>query len=98
MVTTQTIIFDPDENLPFFKYDRGLIEQVLYNLLDNALYYTPPNSTIKIIASRQTDKCVICISDNGYGIPESELKSVFDKFLPLAANQNWWSGHSDYLL
>ena len=82
----QTIVFEPNEHLPLFKFDRGLIEQVLQNLLYNAINYTPENSMIKIVASQQSNKCVISVSDNGKGIPESEIKYLFDKFyrLPLA--------------
>lgn len=82
----QTIVFEPNQHLPLFKFDRGLIEQVLQNLLYNAINYTPENSMIKIVASQQSNKCVISVSDNGKGIPESEIKYLFDKFyrLPLA--------------
>lgn len=82
----QTIVFEPNEHLPLFKFDRGLIEQVLQNLLYNAINYTPENSMIKIVASQQSNNCVISVSDNGKGIPESEIKYLFDKFyrLPLA--------------
>lgn len=79
----QTIVFRPNENLPFFKFDRGLIEQVLQNLLHNAIQYTPDNSTIEIIASHHLNNCVISVSDNGIGIPPNEMKYLFDKFYRL---------------
>ena len=42
------IEFHPGENLPFFRLDAGLIEQVVYNLVHNAFQYTPEHTTIKI--------------------------------------------------
>ncbi len=89
---SQTILFEPNEQLPLFKYDRGLIEQVLQNLLHNAINYTPQNTTIKIAASQQFDKCVISVSDNGIGILESELEFVFDKFYRLPQTKTGGSG------
>lgn len=64
----QTIIFKPNENLPLFKFDNGLIEQVLQNLIHNAINYTPENSTIEIVASQNANNCVIRVSENGIGI------------------------------
>lgn len=88
----QTIIFEPNENLPLFKFDRGLIEQVLQNLLHNAINYTPENTIIKIVAKQQLSNCVISISDNGKGIPETEIKHLFDKFYRLPQTKTGGSG------
>lgn len=74
------IQFLPDDTLPLFKYDRGLMEQVLHNLIHNSVCYTPVNSIISIRVSHQSDKCRIEISDNGNGISDSEAPFVFDKF------------------
>ncbi|MFA6262043.1 MAG: ATP-binding protein [Bacteroidia bacterium] len=74
------ILFVPDEQLPLFKYDRGLMEQVLQNLLLNAIKHTPSGTQIKISATLEADCCTIRIADNGTGIPEEEMKHVFEKF------------------
>jgi two-component system, OmpR family, sensor histidine kinase KdpD len=79
----QVIVFEPNEHLPFFKFDRGLIEQVLQNLIYNAIYHTPGNSIIQIVASQKGNNCVICVSDSGNGIPESEIGQLFNKFYRL---------------
>lgn len=78
-----TIIFEANEKLSFFKIDRGLIEHVLDNILHNALQYTPNKSTVKIEVKQNKENCQIIISDNGNGIPENKMKSVFDKFYRL---------------
>ena len=88
----QTIIFEPNENLPLFKFDRGLIEQVLHNLLHNAINYTPEDTIIKIFASHQLGNCLITVSDNGNGIPENELNLLFDKFYRLPQTKVGGSG------
>jgi two-component system sensor histidine kinase KdpD len=88
----QTIVFKPNENLALFKFDRGLIEQVLQNLLHNALNYTPENAIIEIVASQQSNNCVISVSDNGIGIPANEIEYLFDKFYRLPQTKTGGSG------
>lgn len=78
------IHFEPNESLPLFKFDRGLIEQILHNLLHNALLYTPENSKIIVEVSNNQKICIIKISDNGPGFPEKEIDMVFDKFYRLS--------------
>jgi len=79
----QTVIYDEEESIPLFKLDSGLIEQVIYNILHNALQYTPDNSTITLSARCEHDNCVIRIEDNGKGFPDAEIPNVFDKFYRL---------------
>jgi two-component system, OmpR family, sensor histidine kinase KdpD len=88
----QTIIFEPNEHLPLFKFDRGLIEQVLQNLLYNAINYTPENAVIKIEVLHQSNFCVISVSDNGNGIPDAEIQYLFDKFYRLPHTKTGGSG------
>jgi two-component system, OmpR family, sensor histidine kinase KdpD len=71
---------DVGESLPLFKLDFGIMEQVLYNLIYNAVVHTPEETTITIQASQEEGKLVIRISDNGRGFPADELEAVFTKF------------------
>lgn len=87
-----TISFISNENLPLFKLDAGLMEEIIQNLITNALQYTPENSIIKIEASHQNDSCVISVSDNGNGFPESQIQFVFDKFYRLPSTKTGGSG------
>lgn len=89
---TQSIIFEPNEHLPLLKLDRGLIEQVLQNLLHNAIHYTPEHSVITIRASHHSNLCRISISDNGHGLPENQIAHVFDKFYRLPHTKTGGSG------
>ena len=86
------ILFDPDKSLPLFKIDAGLIEQVIYNIVSNAIQYTPPKSTITINASYKSDQCILYIADNGNGFPVNEIQYVFDKFYRLPNSKTGGSG------
>jgi two-component system sensor histidine kinase KdpD len=67
-------------DLPLVPMDDVLIEQVLLNLLDNAVKYTPPASPIEIIATAGEAKVTIEIADRGPGLPPGQEDTVFDKF------------------
>lgn len=86
------INFNAPENLPLFKLDAGLIEHVIYNLLHNALQYTPAGSQININTSVNADNCVIEISDTGNGFPEGEIENVFQKFYRLPNSKTGGTG------
>lgn len=86
------LIFQNDENLPLFKLDNGLTEQILYNLLHNALQYTPANTNIVIKVKHESEYFVITVSDNGNGFPVKEISSVFDKFYRLPHTKTGGSG------
>jgi len=66
--------------LPLVKMDMALMTQVLVNLLDNALKYSPPESSIEIAARVDGPLLKIEVSDRGPGVPDSDLKRIFDKF------------------
>jgi signal transduction histidine kinase len=60
--------------------DREKIEQVLYNLLDNAIKFSHRDSFIKIETTEKHSKIFISVKDSGIGIPKDEVKFVFDRF------------------
>ncbi len=60
--------------------DFVLIVQVLVNLLDNALKYSPPESPIAVTARLSDDTLEIAVLDRGDGIPPGDLERIFDKF------------------
>ncbi len=87
VMANHQVIFQPNEELPLFKIDRGLMEQVFINLLLNAVHYTPPQSKIQIVVECVNETCYINISDNGKGFPENDIQHVFDKFYRLPHNK-----------
>jgi two-component system, OmpR family, sensor histidine kinase KdpD len=79
----QKIHINVNPAIPLFRLDKGMLEQVLYNLLKNACLYTKPGSAINIAAMGYEDLLEIIVEDNGQGFPEDEIKKVFDKFYRL---------------
>ena len=69
-----------EPHLPLVPLDAVLIEQVLVNLLDNAIKYAPPGSPIRIEVRRQQGALRVVIADRGPGIAESDREKVFDMF------------------
>ncbi len=68
------------EELPPITIDFVLMMQVLVNLLENAVKYTPPESAIEIDAYQAGNEIVIRVMDRGPGLPEEKLEAAFDKF------------------
>jgi signal transduction histidine kinase len=60
--------------------DEGRIEQVLYNLIQNAINHTPPQGRIIVSAEKHDGKAFIQVSDTGRGISPDDLPHIFDKF------------------
>ena len=60
--------------------DKGKIQQVLYNLLDNAIKFSPDDSTITIETTDRNGKVYISVKDNGIGIPKKSLSKIWDRF------------------
>ena len=69
----------PDD-LPPVQLDYLEIEQVLTNLIENAVRYTPSDSPIDVGVQTEGDHMVISVADRGPGIPPADLERVFDKF------------------
>jgi two-component system sensor histidine kinase KdpD len=80
------------EGLPLFKLDYGMIEQVLINIINNAIQYTPVHSRISIEADCIAESAVIIISDNGDGFPQDEIEKVFGKFYRLKNSRTGGTG------
>lgn len=68
------------DTLPDVPFDQTLIEEVLVNLLDNALKFSPADTPIDISVSLQNDKIIVCIEDRGPGIVADEISQLFEKF------------------
>jgi two-component system sensor histidine kinase KdpD len=66
--------------IPMIYVDAVIIEQVLINLLENALCYTPERSPVEIIAEASSDAVEISVADHGPGIPKGFENKLFEKF------------------
>ncbi len=68
------------KNLPLVPLDEGLIQEVLINLIDNAVKFTPPKSPITIVVHVEKEKVVVSIEDTGPGVALEEREQLFEKF------------------
>lgn len=68
------------EEVMYVNADVEKIQQVLYNLLDNAIKFSHHNSVIKIETSEKKNKIFISVADHGIGIPKDDLKLIWDRF------------------
>ncbi|HEV2265269.1 MAG TPA: sensor histidine kinase KdpD [Stellaceae bacterium] len=82
--------FAPD--LPLLKADYLLLEQVLFNLLDNAAKFTPVGLAIRVVGRRDGDFVALRVEDEGPGIPEGERERIFDKFYRVHAQDRQRAG------
>ena len=65
--------------------DRVRFKEILYNLVSNAIKFTPEAGTIEVACHRRTGEALIAVSDTGIGIPFSEQQAIFDKFYQLGS-------------
>lgn len=64
----------------FVTADMAKIQQVLYNLIDNATKFSHPNTSIKIETSIKNEKVLISVRDSGIGIPADSIKKIWERF------------------
>lgn len=84
---TQIINISINPDLPLIKIDKGMMQQILYNLINNAIQYTRQDSTIQLTAVCYGDMVRIIVEDDGPGFPEDEIANVFEKFYRLKHSQ-----------
>ena len=75
-----TLQVDLQEKLPVIHGDPIRLRQVIANLLENALKYTPPGGRVVLEAHEEDEQVILCISDTGPGIPPADQPYLFDKF------------------
>ncbi|PYT51870.1 MAG: hypothetical protein DMG43_13125 [Acidobacteria bacterium] len=68
------------ERLPDIAADRPRLTEVLQNLLDNAIQYTPSGGQIRVSAAANGNEVVFTVSDTGIGIPRSDQPRIFERF------------------
>jgi two-component system phosphate regulon sensor histidine kinase PhoR len=74
------VIDCPEQGLPKVPADHGRLEQVLLNLLDNAIKYTPSGGTVTLSAEQRGQQVALVVSDTGVGIPAKDLPRIFERF------------------
>jgi two-component system sensor histidine kinase VicK len=76
----QILIANLEESLPKIKADEDKIEQVILNILSNAIKYTPENGEIKVNVVKENNEVKMEFNDNGIGIPEEDTIRIFERF------------------
>jgi len=89
---TQKISININPGLPLVRTDKMMLEQIIYNLVNNACLYTKNNSTINISAVNHADILQLIVEDDGDGFPEDEIENVFDKFYRLQNSRTGGTG------
>jgi signal transduction histidine kinase len=74
------LTFRHSRDVPFINLDPVKIEQVLNNLVSNAIKYSHPGSSVELCLEQQADQIVISVEDHGQGIPPNELDRLFKWF------------------
>jgi two-component system sensor histidine kinase KdpD len=80
ILTNHKVEMELASDMPMASVDAVLFEQVLFNLLDNAAKYAPPQSTIRIRSWKDAGRLFLRVLDEGPGIPDGDLERIFDKF------------------
>jgi len=75
-----TLKYDKPEFFPVEQVDEDKIRQVMMNFIDNAIYYSPPNTTITILLNSSSDSITFKVVDQGIGVPAEEKHKLFAKF------------------
>ena len=78
--------------LPTIEADVGRLEQVLVNLIDNAIRYTPPKGSIEVGLKEAHNTAEITVSDTGIGIPKNELPHIWDRLYRVEKSRSRTSG------
>ena len=89
-VEKKTLVFENEDAPVQIHADRELIQRVIGNLLNNAIKYSPENTEIKVSIMPGQKETVVCVADQGHGIPPQYHERIFEKFAQLDAKK---SGH-----
>jgi signal transduction histidine kinase len=72
--------------------DQSLLRQMILNLVENAVRYTPAGGSVQIAVEANTDHAQITVSDTGPGIPDSDRERIFERFVRLSASSDGGGG------
>ncbi|MEO8440513.1 MAG: ATP-binding protein [Spartobacteria bacterium] len=71
---------DAADDLPPLLVDEGRLQEVIYNLLDNAVKYSQSGGNIRVAAKREGNEICLSVQDDGAGIPARDLPRIFERF------------------
>lgn len=75
-----TMTYEVPENFPTINADENKLRQVMMNFMDNAIYYSPADTKIKVQLYKDAGSVVFKVTDQGIGVPKSDQPKLFTKF------------------
>jgi signal transduction histidine kinase len=87
-----TFVLDFPEDFPVILADEDRIDQVLYNLVSNAVKYSTNGGEIRLTGGVQPDQVIVCVQDQGQGIAPGDIHHIFDRFYRAEAAQRKTKG------
>jgi two-component system phosphate regulon sensor histidine kinase PhoR len=87
-----SVEMDNPLDLPPIRADLSRLRQVLQNLLDNAVQYTPPGGHIRVTAEVKDQRAIVTVADTGIGIPQSDQERIFERFYRVDAARSREAG------
>jgi two-component system NtrC family sensor kinase len=88
----QTLSIDVPENLPTIFANPPRVRQMLANLIDNAIKFTPDGGQVAVTARADDQLILITVNDNGIGIPPADQPYIFDKFYRASNSRQDYTG------
>lgn len=85
-------VINPAIRFPMVRGDVGLLREVLRNLLDNAIQYTPATGRVEVSAEHSGSSVVFTVADTGVGIPRAEHQRIFERFYRVDAARSREAG------
>ncbi|EPQ8265497.1 sensor histidine kinase [Vibrio alginolyticus] len=89
---TDKVSMNMDDAVGYLSVSRSLIEQAIFNVLDNAMRFSPENEYVEVSLSKQGSSCVIDVRDMGIGIKAEDAEKIFSLFYSGANNKSADSG------
>ena len=80
MTNGHTFVVDLDDGVPAVRADPDKLRQVISQLVENAVKYSPAGAVVRVEARKHPDSVEITVTDEGTGIPDSQIDRVFEKF------------------
>ncbi len=81
-----TVVLDIENNI-VMSIDKTTFPSIILNLFENAVKYSPENSTITLSLKKQNDTVVLSVKDEGIGVPEQDKKNIFEKFYRVGSEE-----------
>ena len=84
---SRRIVLDFDPQLPDVRADRAKLEEILINLIDNAIKYSPEHAPVRVSGVATGEEITVAIADRGFGIAADDIAALFQKFQRITTSE-----------